>query len=363
MRICYLADGQSIHTKKWIGYFAQKGYDVHLLTFNTTDQIDGVHVHNLRYRSRLAYLSRILAVRKAVKEINPDILHAHYVSTYGVYGALTSFRPFVVSAWGSDVLIDPRRSLIKKCLVEYVLNRADLITVDSSLSTRSVIEDFGAEEKKAKLIIHGVDLRAFHPIENREDFKKAQGIPQSYRVVISTRCLNPIYDVGTFIKAIPYVIDKYLNACFLIVGDGILRRQLEELTCRLGIAEKVRFVGLISNEKMPEYLGASDIYVSTSLSDTRSISLLEAMACALPVVGTDLEGNRELMKDGVNGFTFSEGDFEGLAEKILFLLENEDIRKKFGLANRRIAEREGDYEKEMSRMGKLYKELVAGYNV
>jgi glycosyltransferase involved in cell wall biosynthesis len=344
-----------------VKYFADKGDDVHLVTFDETKEIEGVKIHKLCYFAKPAYPLRVLNVINTARKIDADILHAHYVSHYGVYAALTGLKPFVVSAWGSDVLIEPKRSMIKKCLVKYVLKRADLITGDSNLSMRSIIENLGANRKKVRLIVHGVDLWAFRPVENKENFKKNLSIPESHVVIISTRSLFPIYDVSTFIKAIPYVTDEHPDTCFLIVGDGVLRHQLEELTRKLGVAGNVRFVGSISNEKMPEYLWASDVYVSTSLSDTRSISLLEAMACALPVVATDLEGNRELMKDGINGLIFSKGDSEGLAKKILLLLEDEATRKKFGLANRRIAEETGDYEKEMSKMEKLYKQLIEGY--
>ena len=362
MKICYLANGQSVHVQKWVKYFADRNHEVHLATFNELEQIEGVKVRRLRYFSKFAYPFRILAVKKTVKEINPDILHAHYVSHYGVYGALTGFKPFVVSAWGSDVFIDPKKSMAKKYFVKYALKKADLITTDS-LSAIKTIVDFGVDEEKVKLIVHGVDLRVFHPIENNEKFKKELCIPQNYQVVINTRNLEPVYDVGTIVKAIPQVIDECPNTYFLIVGDGTLRHQLEELACKLGLAKNVRFVGSVSNMEMPKFLGVSDIYVSASLSDTRSVSLLEAMTNGLPVVVTDLEGNKECVKEGVNGFLFPKGDFKALAEKIIYLLRDEDTRRRFGVINRRYVEKEGSHEKEMRKMEKLYKGLVETYKI
>jgi glycosyltransferase involved in cell wall biosynthesis len=362
LKICYLANGQSVHVQKWVKYFADRNHEVHLATFNEPEQIEGVKVRKLRYFSKLAYPFRILAVRKAVKEINPDILHAHYVSHYGVYGSLTGFKPFVVTAWGSDVFVDPKKSMARKYFVKYALKKADLITTDS-LSAIKAIVGFGVDEEKVKLIVHGVDLRVFHPIENSGEFKKGLRIPQNYQVVISTRNLEPVYDVSTFIKAIPYVIDKCPNTYFLIVGGGTLRHQLEELACKLGVTENVRFVGSVSNMEMPEFLGGSDIFVSTSLSDTRSVSLLEAMANGLPVVVTDMDGNKECVTEGVNGFLFPKGDFKALAEKTIYLLRDEDIRRRFGVINRKYVEKEGSYEKEMRKMEKLYKELVEAYRI
>jgi len=362
IRLAFLAGGgESVHARKWLTYFVGKGYDVHLITF-TGKPIKGVNVHKLRYFSKLAYPFRILEVKKAVKEINPDILHAHYVSHYGVYGALTDFKPFVVTAWGSDVLIEPKKSMVKRYLVKYVLRKADLITTDSNSAIRTIL-GFGVDKEKVKLIVHGVDLKEFHPIENKEDLKEELCVERNYQVVISTRNLEPTYDVGTLVKAIPYVVDKCPNTYFLIVGKGTLRHQLEELACKLGVAENVRFVGSVSNMEIPKFLGVSDIYVSASLSDTRSVSLLEAMAYGLPVIVTDLEGNRECVKEGVNGFLFPKGDFKALGEKIIYLLRDEDTRRRFGAISRRYVEKEGSYEDEMRKMEKLYKELVEAYRI
>ena len=370
VRICYLANAQSVHTHRWVRYFVENGHETHVISFENA-QIEGTTVHvlklpvlvkNATYPLKMASIYRI---KTLIKRIKPDILHAHYAINYGLFGALCNFNPFVITAWGSDVLIDPSArflSMIKKPIAKYALKKADLITTDSISSIRAVV-GFGVDEKKVKLIIHGVDLRVFRPVENREEFKKDLRLPESHQVVISSRSLEPIYDVSTLIRAAPYVINKCPNTCFLIVGDGTLRHQLEELACKLGVIKYVRFVGSISNEEMPKFLGLSHIYVSTSLSDTRSVSLLEAMACALPVVVTDLEGNRECVEDGVNGFLFPKGDFRMLAEKIVYLLRDKDIRRKFGVVNRRIVEKEADYEKEMSKMEKLYKNLIEAYRV
>ena len=372
MKICYLANAQSVHTQKWVKFFADKGHAVHLISFEK-EHIENVTVHNLKRPFALRFgldfpfkLAHARILRRLIRGIDPDILHAHYLVDYGLYGALCGFKPFIVTAWGSDVLFvsseGSRKYFVKKYIAKYVIRKADLVTGDSSSLVRAVV-GLGVDESKVKLIVHGVDLRGFHPVKNNEKFKKDLCIPQDYCVVISTRNLEPVYDVATLIKAMPYVIDECRNTFFLLVGDGTLRRRLEELAYKLGVAENVRFVGSVSNREMPKFLGVSDIFVSTSLSDTRSVSLLEAMACGLPVVVTDLEGNRECVKEGVNGFVFPKRDFKALAEKIVYLLRNEDARREFGSANKRYTEEEGNYEKEMGKMEKLYKELVEAYKI
>jgi len=372
MKICYLANAQSVHTQKWVKFFADKGHAVHLISFEK-EHIENVTVHNFKRPFALRFgldlplkFSHARFIKRLVRRIDPDVLHAHYLLDYGFYGALCGFKPFIVTAWGSDVLFvpseEPRKQFMKRYIAKYVIGKADLVTGDSESLVRAVV-GLGVDERKVKLIIHGVDFRDFHPVKNYEKLEESLCIPRDYRVVISTRNLEPVYDVATLIKAMPYVIDECRNSFFLVVGGGTLRHKLEELARKLGVAENVRFVGSVSNREMPKFLGVSDIFVSTSLSDTRSVSLLEAMACGLPVVVTDLEGNRECVKEGVNGFVFPKRDFKALAEKIVYLLREKDIRRKFGVVNRSIAEKEADYETEMRKMEKLYKELIEAYEV
>jgi len=320
IRLAFLANGESIHTKRWLTYFVDKGHDVSLITF-TAKPIKGVKIHELRYFAKLAHPLRILEVRKAIKEINPDVLHAHYISHYGIYGVLTGFRPFVVSAWGSDVLVDPKKSMIRRYALGRVLEKADLITVNSQSLIRAVI-DFGAKLKKVRLIVYGVNLKQFHPGVGNKKLREKLKIPSSSRVIISTRSLEPIYCVETLINTVPLVLKSNMDTYFIIIGGGSLRRKLEIMAKKLEVSCKVRFVGAVPHKEVAKFLEASDIYVSTSLSDASSVSLLEAMACGLPAVVTDLEGNREWIKHGIGGFLFPKGDFRVLAEKILHLLKN-----------------------------------------
>ena len=119
----------------------------------------------------------------------------------------------------------------------------------------------------------------------------------------------------------------------------------------------VKFTGYVPNEIMPQYLNASDIYISPSLSDGTSICLLEAMACRLPVVVTDVDANLEWVKNGYNGLVCLKRNPEELAEKILFLIKNEKSRKKMGEINYNIAKEKADWKKNFSKLEEIYLKL------
>lgn len=357
LRICYLANGQSIHTKKWVTYFSDAGYDVHLVTFSKTEPIKGVEVHNLRYFLKWAYPLRITEVRRAVRRIDPDVLHAHYVTHYGMYGVFTGFKPFVVSAWGSDVLDEPEESRIKKQTVKYVLAKADIITCDAS-HVAEAMERLGAVPEKIRLINYGVDTRKFSPREKSQELRAKLTISDS-PTVISLRNLDPLYNVESLLKAIPFVLEEIPETKFLIAGRGSEESRLKELAVSLGVSEKTFFIGFIPNDELPTYLTTVDVYVSTALSDAGiSAATAEAMACGLPVVITDVADNRKWVEDGVNGFVVPMKDPKQLAERVIYLLKNEAVRRKFGTISRKVIEEKNDYYKEMEKMESIYGELA-----
>ena len=111
MRICYLADAESIHVQRWADYFAQRGHEVHLISFKHSNIHNTIPHFLRRLPFRLEVVSLLLnslpvffQIKRLLQKIKPDIIHAHYVWEYGIAGALTRFQPFVISAWGSDVL-------------------------------------------------------------------------------------------------------------------------------------------------------------------------------------------------------------------------------------------------------------------
>lgn len=177
-------------------------------------------------------------------------------------------------------------------------------------------------------------------------------------MVISTRSLNPVYDVGTLIQAIPIILAEVPAAKFIICGKGKQENQLQTLTRKLGIERNVIFAGWVSHAELATYLAASDIYVSTSLSDGTSNCLLEAMACGLPAVVTDIPANRSWIQESENGFLFPARNHAILAKQVIKLLHNEQDRKDFGHKSRREVELKADPEIEMQKLEHIYMQLV-----
>jgi glycosyltransferase involved in cell wall biosynthesis len=368
MRICYIADAGSIHTQRWVRYFAEKGHEVHLISprpFGDCD-IEDVKLYVLKkIRPKIRIISYminlllyVIQVRKFVKRLKPDILHAHYIIDYGFWGASIGFHPFVLSAWGSDVLVAPKKSSIIKSMAKFAIKRADLIICGAEHMRRSLV-GLGAEIEKISLVYWGIDTQKFRPRQRNAKIQEDLGISNS-PTVISLGSLKPIYDIESLIASIPLILKEIPEAKFLIVGKGPQEIELKELARSLGVSESVKFIGWIPHDQVPQYIACADICVSTFLSSGGlSQGTAEAMASGLPVIVTDFGDNRKWVQDGLNGYVIPVRSPEFLALRIIHLIRNNDIREKFGQINRQIIEERDNWRKEMEKMERLYRELIA----
>ncbi|MFC1909481.1 glycosyltransferase, partial [Chloroflexota bacterium] len=308
------------------------------------------------------YLARyitVLEVARLMRKIRPDIIHAHFVSHFGIVAALYSliwrFRPIVLTAWGAYTLRTAR--LFKRRLIRFALRRADGITCDGDNMVELLV-GMGADPQKINLIYFGTDIQKFSPSNKNGTLKQKLGIAGS-STVVSLRVLKPLYDIESLVRSIPLVLKEVPEVKFIIAGDGEQRKYLEDLAEVLGVATSVRFVGMIANDELPQYLTSSDVYVSTSLSDAGiAASTAEAMACELPVVVTDFGDNRKWVEDDINGFIVPPKNPETLAAKITYLLQHEDKRRDFGRTNREVIMEKNNWEKEMGKVEKLYNQLI-----
>lgn len=354
MKLLFIASADSIHSKKWVQYFAKHGHQVHWVSFMPfTEDIEGNVVY---YYVQGFILFRLLQTRRIVQSVKPDVLHAHYAGLNGTVGALCGFHPFVLTAWGSDVLISGK-SWWKRPFIQYALRVADLVTCDA-LHMRKAIMNFGVRADKIQLIYFGIDTKRFCPGERDVVFAEHLGIGER-QAVISMRNFEPVYDIGTLIRAIPFVAGKCPSAIFLLGGRGSEIGMLKKLIQDLGVERHVKFLGWIVNEDLPKYLRLADISVSTALSDGGiSGTTAEAMACGIPAVVTDSGENSAWIQDGRDGCIVPVKNPQLLAQKIITLLQSPELRKQFGERGRAIIAQRNDYEAEMKKMEHSYAEIA-----
>lgn len=367
MRLLYLANAASVHTRKWVNYFADEGHEVHLVTWHKPDATSGfastVRIHRVICPPH--YLMRygtLMEVRRIAGAVRPDLVHAHYLSHFGAVGGLlartSGFHPLVLTAWGSDILTGSAGSARR--LVSSAVRLADCVTCDSPHMVARLVA-LGASPDIVRIINFGVDTERFRPKAPERDIRHALNLGDA-PVVISLRSLRPAYDVATLIGAAPAVLRAIPQTVFLVAGGGEEQANLRSLAASLGVADHVRFLGMLANETLPDYLNSVDVYVSTSLSDAGiSASTAEAMACELPVVVTDYGDNGSWVRNGETGYLFPCGDSDSLAERLIHLLGDASLRARLGANGRREIVERNSYRGEMKKMESIYFNLIESY--
>jgi glycosyltransferase involved in cell wall biosynthesis len=389
LRICVVGDLDGVHTHRWLRWFVERGHELHAVSYYQPQRPPpGVTVHLLaggsvttappggygragwrpavrrlaeavspslwRLVNGLRYQRRGLG--RVIDSVKPDVIHAHYVIEHGFYAALAGRRPLVVTAWGSDVLVAPRRSPLTQAIARYALRRADLVTSSNEYIAQRLVE-LGAPPGRVALVILGADAFFLQAPEVSVNLRPAAETPPT---VISVRSLDSrLYNVDVILRAMALVRKRVPDARLLVAGEGRLRAGLERLALRLGLEGGVAFLGYLDREALRDALASSHVYVSVPRSDGTAVSTLEAMAVGCFPILSDLPSQEELVQDGENGFRVPVGDSGALAERIVEALERLELRHRALEPNRDLVRRRGLLEENMARMEELYRGLAA----
>ena len=367
MKIIYTAPLNSYHTYRWLKFFIGKGHDVHVFRYKNEDvsDIENLTIHDLNTEATtvgiVKNIFKFLRIKRKldsiVRKIKPDIIHAHWIDPYAFMASRTRVCPFIVTAWGSDVLVEPKKSSIKRYIVKRVLKRADRITCDAE-HMKDAMTALGADRNKIDIIYFGTDCTKFNPEKNDSGLVRELGFPSNTNLVVSMRALKSIYNIETFVNAIPLILDKHKNTGFIIVGEGPEKEMLMKTAEDLDVIENVRFAGRLSDDDMQRYVASSDVYVSTSLSDGGiAASTAEAMASGVPVVVSDFGNNRDWVEEGISGLLFPLKDYATLAEKVVYLLDHPEKSVNIAQEGRKIIETRNNWHLEMEKVHTVYNSL------
>lgn len=357
MKIAILGNANSIHIKRWAEGLHSKGIEIHVLTCNEVVEqySSGVNIHQLTPYIPYGYIMAVGKLRKLLKKISPDILHAHYVSGYGTLAALSGYRNIMMSAWGADVYDFPYKSKGHHWLIKHNLRKACAIG-STSYCMREVIKGISPILPPIYVTPFGVDTSQFFPI-------CTEGMNGKKKISIGTvKFLHKKYGVDTLIKSFAIVVSrcKEIEVELIIVGSGPEEEKLKTLSNSLGISHLVQFKGYIDNSLVPQVLNELDIYVALSRLDSESfgVAAVEANACNLPVVVSDVSGFREVIIDEETGFIVERDNPEEAANAICRLIESQSLRKRMGNAGRLHVVKNYSWEVSLNKMVSVYDELI-----
>ena len=376
----------------------QRGHEFSVISTwhqNPQFEVPGVQFYHYSPRTRrLRTIPIVLYVRRLLRELKPDLMLSSIPPFDGFLAALTGFHPHVAHAWGTDILHVPYTSWVLRQKTRFTLRKADAVLCSSS-ELQGIARELcpGPTSKYPVLPLHSVDCDAFTP--GPSSLRRDLGWHDK-RILIMTRNPYPvIYGIEFFIEALPLVLREASQTRVILVGSGSMDVELRERVAALGLQDIVHFAGRVEHSSMPTYLNAADIYVSMSLTDATSVSLLEAMACGLPVVLSDIPDNRDWVVSGENGLLVNIGPYpairkaiqnhlrrnrklwsetkassrdyplpvsstcsEDIASALIALLRDSDAREEMGRRNRQIARERGDLDKQFAEFERLAEQLI-----
>ncbi len=330
-----IAAASSVHTMRWANAFVQRGAIVHLVSEH--DPIPGfdqaVRLHRLPHLGGLGYLLNRKALRRIMREFRPDVMNAHYASGYGTLAVRDANVPLVLNVWGSDVYEFPDAGPVQHWLLRRNLRRADAVVSTSEVMARRTAEVCPGLGP-ITVVPFGVDVERFSPNPH----------PESDELVIGTvKTLAPKYGIDTLLRAFKLFCDREpaRKVRLRIVGGGSHEGELKQLAKQLALNEAIEFVGSIPHDAVPGELRKLDVYVALSRTHSESfgVAIIEASACGVPVVVSNVGGLPEVVEDGVTGFIVPPEDPAAAATAMERLIASKELRVRMGAAGRDRVER------------------------
>lgn len=344
-KIFFIADAKSIHTAKWVDYFVEKKYDVYLATFSNVNNTKCGNIYFLSSRkSKVSggnyhYLLGVLRLAKIFKEVEPDVINAHYSYSMGLIALLAKNRSkvnseFSIVCHGSDILTPPNAYIFDK-LNKYILQNTDKVFVVSD-QIKDKVETLHVDVNKVFVGQYGVDVLS-------SDLSKDIDI-------VSNRAYNSNSRIDFLLESIDLMNCRNLNIVFIV--PNIEDSDYDSLINKYPY---IKFYKHIEYSRMIDLLSRAKIYISATKSDGTSLSLLEAMKLnCIPIV-SNIMSNRSWIIDGINGYLFNgKKDFQ---VKLTRALKSKN-RESIVVINELLVSEKGSYKTQMHKIEKFMMEKL-----
>ena len=408
MKICILATGYP----RWKGDVSSaKNYlhtlskslvnnsvEVHVIAphaegLEKEELMDGVYIHRFQYMypsssQTLAYfpgipeeiktmkgkiqlpfftLSMIKKMLDVVKKYDIDVINAHWAIPPGFIATFTRKlhkKPVLITLYGAELFpVIEKRSKVIKWMISYALNNAEKVVGISDVTCDAGKRISGKED--IVILPDGIDVETFNPNVDGEKIRKKYDLDGHYLIFSSGRMVER-KGFRYLIEAMPHILKNFQNTKVIIGGDGPERGKLVKLAKDMGIKDNVIFPGFIPDEDFPKCMKACDVFVLPAIVDSRGDTegsatiILEAMACGSPAIGTNVGGIPYAIKNGMGGFLVEQKNAKQLANKIIMLLKDEELRKKMSKVGRKYVEEKFSWTEIAEKYKNIFEMLDVG---
>lgn len=358
MIICFVGPANSSHIVKWCNWFNSRGHETHVISF-VQGKIENTSVHLVNIGvdangsdiRKIKYLLTGSIIRRIIENIHPDVINAHYATSYGTAMALSGIKGYVLSVWGSDIYDFPKKSPLHKALLKYSLKKAGHL-----FSTSQAMADEAAKYTERKFFItpFGVDVSLFNPNKRTRE-------NDSYFIVGTVKGLSDKYGIRYILKAVADIKNECNIPIMLrIAGKGPQEQDYHKLADKLNISNITSWLGYISQEKAAEEWANMDVAIipSTLESESFGVSAVEAQACGTAVIITDIPGLMEATKPGVTSVVVPRNDSDAIRMMIVDLYNNQEKRLVLGAEGRNFVMQKYELNECFERIESYFKQFL-----
>jgi len=322
--ICFIADAASPHSKKWVEICQELNWKLVVIS-HSAGEINGATVI-VQSMTLWGFPKYCWKVRRLLRELQPDLIHAHQFGVHGLYAWFANVAPIVISAWGSDIQVNPKRSLLLRWLVKFLIKKAVFITSVNHFITKELIR-FGAKPEQILTFPIGISRQLYQqlsakPIENKTDL-----------IICSPRLHEPLYNLSVILEAFAKISSEFPTVELWMLGEGSETLALKDYVATHQLDTRVKFWGQVEPEKAVELIAASDLLVSIPKMDGTPVSLLEGLAGGTFPIVSNLPTYHDWIQSGVNGLIINPEPSE-LAQALRVGLTNFNLREQAAHLNR-----------------------------
>ena len=349
LRIAVVANANSIHTIRWVDWLRQRNHKVIIFSLNEGDDCVYFGPEPALDRSLIFNLGK--NVRKTTSELQakidefkPDLVHGFFLTNHGMYSSRIKNYPKVITALGSDALISPNESKLMSWIVKRAVKNSDLI-ISVADHLNDVVSPWKRNDVKSITSPLGIDVQKFKPL-NKEN------------IIVFNRGFKEVYSPFTLLEAIASISDKIKDYELIMCGEGPLLEKCKKYVADESLSELVSFPGYVPNAELVNLLGRSKILVSPALSDGTPVSILEGLASGCVILSSRIPANKFWTIEGKTGLSFDTENSAQLAECILEVISNKNIKENALICGPDLVQKHADWDTEMLRIEKEYHNLI-----
>lgn len=344
------------HTARWVSALKKRDHEVALISYGG-EPLAGVVTYNLPQTAlgKFDYLLNAGRAKKIAREYNPDIVHAHFATSYGYWGSRLKEYPLVISCHGSDIMQSAQKGILS-VLVKNNLQQADKLIVPS-VFLKDQIMALGVDLKsEPELIQFGVDLAETGKLFQRRTNDMLTN--EAPKLLFFKHHRNE-YGPEVALKAFRKIKSVVTNASLVMAGHGPLTEELRNLAVQLGLADSVSFPGFIPTAEALSYVSQHTLMLMpTIVQESFGVSAMEAAAVGVPVVASRVGGVPEIVRDNQTGFLVPPNDAEALADAVCKILSDTSLLQQMSQNSRRMIEQNFNWPNKVDQLEALYQSLL-----